>query len=210
MVLPVPIPGHVRSSPLFQNGGFAVYEGLVNPYLHQHLLDEATGLQVTARRQLVSAPDSEDDRGGTPERSLANATGGAILKAFYDSEWLITFLREATQLQLEPSGIQGTYSYYVQPGDFLALHRDIVTCELTLITTLYDDADTADQGGSLCLYPQRWQEPLSAIRATPALGAIPVHLRPGQSILLLGGIIPHLLTPVQDQKRIVSLLCFSF
>ncbi len=121
---------------------------------------------------------------------------------------MLAFMRRLTHRSIEPTGELGTYSYYSRPGDFLAIHRDIVTCDVAVITCLSDSPDHA-AGGALCLYPDRMFEPVAAIRATPSEGARVVRLREGQTIALFGGLVPHALLPVDaDQVRIVSVLCY--
>lgn len=108
-----------------------------------------------------------------------------------------------------PSGNRGSYSYYARPGDFLDLHRDVETCDLAMITGLHDNGDRSDLAGALVLYPGRIHEPLSAIRARPNDYAYAVKLLPGQTMIMLGGVVPHRLLPVREgQVRIVSVLCF--
>ena len=62
---------------------------------------------------------------------------------------------------------------------------------------------------SSCLWPERAEEPLSAIRADPGRGAVLRRLGPGQTLLLMGGMVPHALLPVRSgQLRFISVLCF--
>jgi hypothetical protein len=111
---------------------------------------------------------------------------------------------------LAPTGQVGSYSYYLRAGDHLALHRDVVGCDLAVITCLCDTGGGAGPGGTLLLYPGRNLETLGVIRATPEQGAIAVSLSPGHSLVLLGGIVPHSVSPVTEgQRRVVSLLCFQ-
>jgi hypothetical protein len=42
-----------------------------------------------------------------------------------------------------------TYTYYEQPGDFLALYREIVTCDLAVIACLVDTGKASAGGGLL-------------------------------------------------------------
>jgi hypothetical protein len=51
--------------------------------------------------------------------------------------------------------------------------------------------------------------PLGRIRAAPEHGVAIVKARPGQSILLLGGLVPHRVEPLGPAgQRIISALCF--
>jgi hypothetical protein len=109
---------------------------------------------------------------------------------------------------LRPSGAQGSYSYYVRPGDHLGLHRDVVACDVAAITCLCDAGGRAGSG-ALQLYPGRVAEPLARIRATPDRGLLPLHLQPGQTIVLLGGYVAHATAAMAEgQKRMISVLCY--
>jgi hypothetical protein len=134
---------------------------------------------------------------------------GEKQRELYHDKRLIDFLQQVTGLTLQPSGQSGTYTYYARPGDYLAIHRDIDICDLAVITCLYDGPRTDNEGGLLTFYPQRLAERLSAIRATPQEGAVKMRLRPGQTLVLLGGIVPHAILPTaRGQVRIVSILCY--
>jgi hypothetical protein len=203
------IPGHIRSSPLLQQGGFDVFEGLLNGDSYQLMLAEALNLAKTAQPSEVSTPDLEERRGGVPPRRFLNAAGGSIQDAFYTAPWMIDFLRQVTGVPVTPTGVRGTYTYYARPGDYLALHRDIETCDLAVITCLYDNSSWSGYAGTLCLYPERLLEPLSAIRASLDQGVIRLRLKPRQTLVMWGGIVPHAVLPMaHHQVRIVSALCY--
>ena len=116
-----------------------------------------------------------------------------------------------TGLPWLPSGDQGTFSYYRRPGHYLGLHRDVDECDLAVIVCVADRyAREPGTAGTLCVYPQRTGEPLSAIRATPQLGALHIRVRPGEAAVLLGGIVPHRVIAVAEaHERVVAPLCFS-
>ena len=83
------------------------------------------------------------------------------------------------------------------------------TCELVVNTCLHEARpEAADEG--LRAYPTRSDEPLSQIRERPSVGAISVPIRPGQSLVMFGGIVPHEVLPMSaGQTRIMSLLCYA-
>ena len=201
------IPAAIARSRLMQNGGFAVYEGMVDDG-GRRLLREAMQQLRSATDCCVRASDHADGRGGVPARRFLTAPGGLVQRRAYTSPSALAFLRRLTHTSLQPTGALGTYSYYARTGDYLALHRDIVTCDVSVITCLADSAQGTG-GGLLCLYPGRTAESLAAIRATPAHGAFSIRLRPAQTIVFYGGIVPHALLPVSpSQVRIVSVLCY--
>ncbi len=205
---PPGIPTEILKSKLMARGGFDVFEGLVDERMRRDMLAEALGLLPQANDCHVPVNDDEEVRGGTPRRRFINGQAGPLQQAFNTARWLLGFLRDLTTPELIPTGEVGTYSYYVRPGDHLDIHRDIVTCDVAVISCLQDSARNED-GGRLCLYPDRLLEPLSSIRATPQLGAVKARVEPGQTIVLYGGLVPHALLPVAEgQARIVSVLCF--
>ena len=109
-----------------------------------------------------------------------------------------------------PTGRRGSFTYYHSPGDHLALHRDVETCDLALITALHRQGGDG-RSGTLLVYPGRIGETLTEIRRTPQRGGVSVDLAAGQSILLFGGLLPHRVVPMAaGQSRTVSLLCFRF
>ena len=202
------IPTLICESTLMQRGGFDVFEGLVDENLRSGMLAEALNAFPGAVDCEIQINDDEEVRGGTPRRRFSTGTGGPLQQAFNTSEWLLDFLRGLTNPNLIYTGEVGTYSYYVRSGDYLDIHRDMVTCDVAVITCLHDLA-LDDEGGRLCLYPDRLLEPLSEIRATPDRGAVKVRVGIGQTIILYGGIVPHALLPVvEGQERVVSELCF--
>jgi hypothetical protein len=208
-VLPAALEAILRSPLLAQGNGFGLYQGLPDPYTFDALVSEAVEQYPSATSQQSWEPDVEELRGGKPRRSLLTSTAGPVQDAWYASDHLSRFVSSLFGLPVVPSGNRGSYSYYARKGDFLDIHRDINTCDVTVITGIYDNSAPADSGGALILYPGRTQDPLSAIRQRPQDGAYPIKLLPGQTIIFPGGVIPHYVSPVAEgQLRIISALCF--
>jgi hypothetical protein len=209
-VRPLAVPATLRRSLLMSRGGFDVFEGFHDERFFGQLLLEAQLRYHDATACDIAVSDGEEVRGGIPERRFCSSPGGTVQDSFYRASWVLELLRELTVPELAPSGERGTYSYYVRPGDFLGIHRDIVNCEVAVITCLSTGATENNEMGSLCLYPERIEEPLSAVRAAPDKGALNLHLQPGQTIVMYGGLIPHTLRPTPaGQTRIVSVLCYQ-
>lgn len=172
------IPVSMCNSRLLRRGGFDVFEGLPDADGCAALLCEAQEQLTMAQATDQEVDDGEEVRGGTPARRFLSAPAGPVQTAFYQSPELADCLGDICGFAVAPTGKQGTYSYYVRPGDHLALHRDIRACDLAVITCLYDDVkigftpDALCNGGILSLYPDRISEPLSAIRATPEQNAV--------------------------------------
>ena len=202
------IPPVILGSRLMKRGGFDIFEGLIDTRTKNEMLSEALARLPDATECEVHISDDEEVRGGAPRRRFTNGRGGPLQQAFNTAPWLLDFLRGLTNHALIYTGEVGTYSYYLRAGDYLDIHRDIVTCDVAVITCLHDNSIDED-GGRLCLYPERYAEPLSEIRATPERGAAKVRLGVGQTIVMYGGIVPHALLPLAEgQARIVSVLCY--
>jgi hypothetical protein len=205
----VMVPAQLCNSPLLRKGGFEVFAGLLDDNGQRLMLSEAVQLSGTAHLSDEVLSDNEEVRGGNPARRFLSAAGGKIQDAFYTAPWLIRFLRDITGVVLVPTGRYGSFTYYAHPGDHLTVHRDVELCDVAVITCLYESPGLAGTGGLLCLYPGRLCERLSTIRATPAQGAVKLRLMPRQTIVMLGGLVPHAVLPVADkQVRIVSVLCY--
>jgi hypothetical protein len=202
-------PPDLPVSPLLARGGYDVYPAIPGADTTRRLLAEATAVSSHASENRVERWDGHEGRGGSPERCFLVAEGGSVQDAFYRAPSLTAFLAGVVGQVVTPSGLRGSYSYYAHPGDFLGLHRDVEVCDLALITCLHDVANASGTAGALRLYPDRRDEPLANIRRSGAKGQVLVRLRPGESIVILGGLVPHSLEPVAaGQIRIVSVLCF--
>jgi hypothetical protein len=209
------IPNVIQRSPLYQRGGFMLIDQWLEPSNLALLQREALTLGSQAAENLMLETDRSGfeinfGRGGSPARKFLSTQGGMIQDAFYQSVTLKTTLETLTATSIKPTGARGTYSYYAREGDFLALHRDILQCDLTLITCLFDHTRSAvnSLGGVLRLYPNYNLQPLSSIN--PHSSSNDLRLGVGQSVALLGGIVPHEVLPTSaGQIRIVSVLCFE-
>lgn len=86
----------------------------------------------------------------------------------------------------------------------------ILCPDVAVLTVLYDSSTHAEQAGGLLIYCDRIDEFIYSIRKSPSYGAEFVKMLPGQTLLLLGGLIPHRLIPVRSgQFRIISALCLQ-
>jgi hypothetical protein len=202
------IPRQILRAPLMARGGYVVLAGLFPSSTVAALRDEAARQREFAQHVEVRRSDAELVRGGDPARRFLNAPGGEVQQACYMSPDLQDALEGIIGLPVVPTGSGGTFSYYCRPGDFLTIHRDIVTCDVAVITCVEDEG-AVTSGGKLCVYPGRVWEGLPEIRRDPARGAIPVRLAPGETAVLFGGVVPHCTLPVAaGQSRVVSLLCY--
>jgi hypothetical protein len=206
----VEIPAFMRESRIIAElRGFAVVDAIPDPVTFDAMRAEAWEAYDTADRQECDTDDGEELRGGMPRRRLFSAGAGPAQDHFYHDLRLAQSLSDLCGVTVTRSGSRGSYSYYMSDGDCLDLHRDVETCDVTLITCLHDSSDPLSPVGALVVYPDRIAEPLSEIRARPDDGAVALKLMPGQSIVLLGGVVPHRVLPVvAGQARVISALCF--
>ena len=198
----------LASSPLSRAGGFVVLDGLLDGRYLRAMLAEAERLSDVAQESDV--PMSDDaERGGSPARRFLSTVGGEVQDAFYRAPWLLRALAHWVGTPIVPSGGRGTFTYYARPGDHLAIHRDVESCELAVVTCLYDAPGRAAEDGASCLYPSRVRESIASIRSEPTRGRLVRRLAPGQTMVMFGGIVPHAVLPVgEGQVRIVSVLCY--
>lgn len=202
------IPAPILQSPLMRSGGYVVLPDLVPPHVTQRLLEDALAVRGSGHRSESAGSDEWEGRGGNPARAYRVAASGSTQWNVYGPPGMPDFLSRLMNTAVAATG-SGTYSYYEDSGDFLALHRDVLTCDLAVITCLADDAPESD-GGSLRLYPQHLNEPLSVVRAANGAGSTLLHLKPGETLVLLGGILPHEVLPVSEgHNRIVSVMCYQ-
>ena len=196
----------LASSPLVRSGGVVVSR-LVSAGFVDDLRMEAYAQHPAAREALLRLGQSRDGERGAPDRWLEIATGGVALHAFIHSQTVLDYLHRLTALDWTPLGDQGAYSYYRRPGHYLGLHRDIVNCDLTVITCIARRGQGT--GGVLLTYPARCRESIEGLRRSPYRGARGVMLQVGESAILLGGTVPHQLTPLDGtQIRVVAPICY--
>lgn len=202
------IPKKLLLSPLFQQGGYTVLRKWLPPDFVSALIAEAREQKALATSVNISKSDSELVRGGSPARKFLNAPGGDVQLSLYENRSAMQAIASLAQLPIAPTGSGGTFSYYCRPGDYLTIHRDIVACDVAVITCLEEEG-IASSGGKLCVYPSRVHESLPQVRRNPTQGAVPLRLAPGETVVLFGGIVPHCTLPVAaGQHRVVSLLCY--
>jgi hypothetical protein len=203
-----PLAPRLLESALMQQGGCLFIDDLLKPHLLSALCAEANERQDEARHTVWPGSPQVDWRGGEPSRSYAGVTGGPTQTSIFASPDLANYLSEICGLRVTIAGV-GSFSYY-EPGDFLALHRDIVHCDITLLTCLRDTAAGTSNRSGLRIYPRYARMPLTQLRAEDAPAHVDVHLDRGQTAVLLGGIVPHEVLPMTAiQHRTVSVVCMT-
>lgn len=186
-------------SRLLENGGWAVIRNLIDPEWLEELTVEAKSSTLTFT-----------GAGSIVERSVTRIEGGTVLDSLYRSPALIQVVSDLVARPVRCSGDLGAYSEYRGSDAFMATHRDISKCELTLIVCL-EDNHWRSEGGAL----EVWQD----TEMTPIESLVDVHrssfrvaAAPGDCILLHGTVLPHGVPPldVADRYRLITALCFNF
>lgn len=200
-----PVRGLLAESLLVRRGGVLVGR-LAGPADLVRLRSDATHAHSQALEVKVDHPDSSGQR-GDPDRWLESAPGGAAQQDFARSVAVIDALRRVTGVDWEPAG-PGSWSYYRRAGHHLGVHRDLAVCDLAVITCVVSVEGSANLG-TLRLWPTRAHESLEHIREHPT-GAVDLHVAAGDTVILLGGVVPHQVLPMgPGQVRIVAPLCYQ-
>jgi hypothetical protein len=181
--------------------------GLFDEDTLRNLLGEAEGVRAEAERMILADSDGAEGRGGFPARAYRLGPSGDLHWALHGCQQMTDTLGGVCGLMVSPTG-SGTFSYYEEAGDFLALHRDVLQCDIAVITAL--TACTRDRTeGELVVYPDFMREPLSTVRAAGRTAGLSVPLDRGHTMILLGGIVPHEVAPTcPGQERIVAINCY--
>jgi hypothetical protein len=205
----LPVDDYLLSSPLVtEHRGFATYDRLLPADAVREMTAEAQEAYWEAREQRQQRRFGDEGRRSHPPRRLVSGGGGPAQDEVYRSGWLRDVLTDLCRLPVEATGSRGSVNYYTRAGDFMGLHLDVVECELVVLTVLADRSDRNDRSGAYELFPGHIGCPLSTVPGGAATRVV-TKLLPGQSLVLFGGLVPHLVRPVRDgQHRIVSALCF--
>jgi hypothetical protein len=167
---------------------------------HLAALQQEARAGAAHARPYVSGDESlRDDE---PVTAIDMAPGGAALVDLHHGPATFAALEAHTGARWQPLfDRHPSFLYYRRPSHFMSLHRDLPSCELTIITCV---VDTPGDGGELILFPTRGDESLDALRATPAQGAVTVRLAEGESLLMCGHDVPHAVTPVAPGRTRVT------
>ena len=190
---------------LLDRGGVAVIHGLLGEPLQALILAEAMERAAQAERFVTTGCNLEW-RGGNPARTYRATAAGPEQYRIFSCESMKEALSDLCGIALECSGT-GSYTYYHNEGDYLGLHRDIEKCEVATITCLEDDGP--ELRGGLRAYPEYAGRALLDIyQDRPP--ALELPTRPGDTIVIAGGVVPHEVTPiVAGQRRTVALACYA-
>lgn len=196
-----------KHAPLIAAGGALVLDELFAPAWFEALRQEGLSARQDATEQRKTECDDAEWRSGNPARFLATGKAGPVQSEIYANLGLAKKLSRLTGRHVRQTGDEGSYSFYDRPGHFLGLHRDINRCDVTLITCL-EKVDGVRPSGALRVYPTAARMGLNDVDAGH-LGQ-EIQMAEGQSVLLLGGCIPHEVLPAEvGYRRAISVLCFE-
>jgi hypothetical protein len=200
-------PPEVLQSRLFAAGGYTVVCGLFDEETLECMRAEADAVRPEALRGFVADSDMTEGRGGSPARAYRSGPGRTLHWDLHGCQQMADTLSRLCGFTVTATG-GGTYSYYERPGDFLAVHRDVLQCDIAIITCLTHSVVDGSTG-ELTVYPEFVREPLSVVRAAGKGSGTPVPLDRGETIVLLGGIVPHeVRATCAGQERIVAINCY--
>jgi hypothetical protein len=200
-------PREIVQSRLFSAGGYLVVSGLFDEETLRALRAEANLVRAEGQRAYVAHSDGTEGRGGAPARAYRSAPGSNLHQGLYGCRQMAETVGRLSGVNISPTG-GGTYSYYEQAGDFLALHRDVLQCDIALVTALSDHTGSGSTG-ELMVYPKFVRETLSTVRTAGRACGSSLPLARGQTVILLGGLVPHEVVPMcAGQERIVAINCY--
>jgi len=200
-------PREILESRLLAVGGYIVIAGLFDEQTLHGMRAEANGVRREALHGCVAHSDGTEGRGGSPARAFRSAPGGVLHSGLQGCQQMADTLSRLCGFTVSATG-RGTYSYYEQAGDFLAVHRDVLQCDIAVMTSLTRSIVDGSTG-ELAVYPKFMREPLSVVRSVGRTAARSVPLDRGQTAILLGGIVPHEVVPTcAGQERIVAIGCY--
>jgi hypothetical protein len=168
---------------------------------------EAEDARPLGQRAILPISDRTEGRGGSPARALRSSPCGEVHRALHASRQFTDAISEVCGIAVSSTGV-GTYHYYESEGDFFALHRDFVGCDIAVITCISQRLTEQPMGG-LLVYPNLFCLGLSQVRAAGKVMSLAIPLGPGETAILLGGQLPHEVTPVAaGQDRVVAVNCY--
>ena len=112
-----------RFAPIVANGGFMMFDDLLSVDNFRALCEEGQRHRKQATECQRLEHDVSGFRTGNPARWLATAAGGEVQRGIYHDSALARKIATLCGCRVNPTGGQGTYSYYDRPGHFLGLHR---------------------------------------------------------------------------------------
>ncbi len=200
-------PDKLAASVLWSHGGFLGLPDLLTKPIAQKLAVEALAIRPKGVRTVHREITDFEERGGKPARAFRSSPAQELHRGVYCSDRILSMLSDLCGIPVVALGA-GTFSYYEEPGDFLGLHRDIIGCDLAVISCLSASSLEIDDG-CLMAYPNHIDATFSAIRKAGRGAAVPVPLGFSESVVILGGFVAHEVTPMTaGNERIIAVTCY--
>jgi hypothetical protein len=200
------VPKAITASRIWSQGGYAAVSGIFGRGLLEALKAEAAGVRPLGQRTILPMSNGTEGRGGSPARALRSSPCGEVHQALHASREVAGAISEICGIFVSSTGV-GTYHYYEREGDFFALHRDFVGSDVAVITCI-SECLTEQPAGGLLVYPNLFRLGLSQVRAAEQ-ASLAIPLVPGETAVLLGGLLPHEVSPVAaGQHRVVAVNCY--
>ena len=130
----------VLQSALWRAGGFLAPAGFPGAAALSAIRTEAADALRDSERQEWPEPKPSDWRGGQPQRFLGGVTAGPRMNEMFARRETVAMLRGLLGANLRCAG-GGSLTVYERPGDRLGLHRDIETCDVTLVTCIWEEGE---------------------------------------------------------------------
>jgi hypothetical protein len=201
------VPRSLAASRIWSQGGYAAVSGMIGRSLLDALKAEAESARPLGQRIALPFSIRTEERGGSPARALRSLPCGQVHRALHASSQLVDAIGEICGVAVTSTGV-GTYHFYEREGDFFALHRDFVGCDVAVITCI-SQRTTEHPMGELLVYPNLFHQGLSQVCAAGKAMSVSIPLVPGDTAILLGGLLPHEVTPVAaGQDRVVAVNCY--
>jgi hypothetical protein len=200
------VPRSLAASRIWSEGGYAAVSGMMG----QCLLD-ALKADLRTRAHWDSAlsyrfPIAQRTEAAAP-LALCGPRHAGRCTGLHASRQLTNDVGQICGIAVSSTGV-GTYHFYEREGDFFALHHNFVGCDIAVITCILQRLMEQPMG-ELLVYPNFFCQGLSRVRAAGKAMSVSIPLVPGETAILLGGQLPHEVTPVAaGQDRVVAVNCY--
>src|SRR5271165_2601860 len=184
---PLGEPKSLVASRIWSQGGSAAVSGMIGRSWLDALKQEAESARRLGTRTSLPVSDGTEDRGGSPARALRSSPCGEAHRTLYASLQVTDAISQTCGVAVTSTGV-GAYHFYEREGDFFALHRDFVGCDIAVITCISQRLTEQPMGG-LLVYPNFFRQRLSQVRAAGKAAGLAVPLVPGETVILLGGLL---------------------
>jgi len=183
---------------------YAVFETLLDDELLGYLRREGQSRRPLAvvRKRLV--PKIGDTGRVASHAQHFLSSPGPVLQEIHESEELVAFVGALLGKVVFPT--RASYLYY-EPGDYVGLHQDVSSCELTLLVNLFAGKQPFTVHPELSgVTAERLLEVVVKSGGFPEGGVDVVY--PENGAIAIMGELPHQ-RPLAEQPATIAVLCFK-